>query len=542
MYGDIDKTKVTIDRKPLEFEIAERVEDLKIDEQLKMNMARGVENFQGLERAQQIAIPTFLKNELDMVVISPTGSGKTATYALPILNDIVRNASLHPQISTDSRSSKCQFHYPRAIIIVPTRELAVQIRDVFTNLARNIKGGIRIILAIGGLPTDWGKKNSNEQPTIVIGTAGRIIAELGYTRDLDGNIIEKPFPFDERDTPPQKFASRISLKSIRFIVLDEADRLVRKGYSSFYKDMEHIYEQSDLPSHCFSFMFSATFPPNAQAIARRFLFEDHIRVEIAEPGTANKCIQQDFTKSFPKERIEDPESKAFREVESEKTYQDLATRVLNELKRANDFRILIFIDGSNRSFHDMHNQLLKYNIEHVMLNDQMRQPDRLDILRKFTSGDVRVMIANALAERGLDIPKLDVVINFHLPTTMANYVQRIGRTGRAGRTGRSITYWPANYSDFNFALAMSKVLKGAGQKVPPCIEEIVGKDAPQNISEFKNVPSNTQKPKPENPNSTGKKKKLNTRQRKNKKKAAASAASAANSITTAVQNLSVSEK
>ncbi|PAV75845.1 hypothetical protein WR25_14143 [Diploscapter pachys] len=444
MYGDIDKTKVTIDRKPLEFEIAERVEDLKIDEQLKMNMAKGVENFQGLERVQQIAIPTFLKNELDMVVISPTGSGKTATYALPILNDIVRNASLHPQINADSRPSKCQFHYPRAIIVVPTRELAVQIRGVFTNLARNIKGGIRIILAIGGLPTDWGKKSSNEQPTIVIGTAGRIIAELGHPRDLDDNI-ENPPRFDEKDTPlSQKFASRISLKSIRFIVLDEADRLVRKGYSSFYKDMEHIYEQSDLPSHCFSFMFSATFPPNAQAIARRFLFEDHIRVEIAEPGTANKCIQQ-------------------------------------------------------------------------------------------------VMIANALAERGLDIPKLDVVINFHLPTTMANYVQRIGRTGRAGRTGRSITYWPANHSDFNFALAMSKVLKGAGQKVPPCIEEIVGKDAPQNISEFKNVPSNTQKPKPENPSSTGKKKKLNTRQRKNKK-AAASAASAANSITTAVQNLSVAEK
>ena len=78
--------------------------------------------------------------------------------------------------------------------------------------------------------------------------------------------------------------------------------------------------------------------------------------------------------------------------------------------------------------------------------------------------------------------------------------------------------------------------------MPPCIEEIAGKDAPQHSEKFKNVPSNTQKPKPENPNSTGKKKKLNTRQRKNKKKAAASAASAANSITTAVQNLSVSEK
>ncbi|PAV69312.1 hypothetical protein WR25_27294 [Diploscapter pachys] len=384
-YGDIESVKAIQAGKSIATQIAMKLEDLNILEELKRNLVKGVDLYQGLERVQQVAIPTFLAYGHDQVVISPTGSGKTLAYVLPILDNLIRDVSIGEENHRVNATTKQKIYYPRAIIIVPTREIAIQVKDVFETLSSGFDS-IHFLLAVGGLKTNYSDIDDKTN-LIMIGTVGRIIQELGNPKSELGR-------------------SRISLKMTRFIVLDEADRLVQKGFRSFYDDIEYIYKECDLLNTCYSLMFSATFPPNAQYLAKDFLFEDHIKIEIAPPGSANKIITQEFIGCDPAIEMFDPfNGKLSHYAVPEENLRKLV-RILNaELANSDDCRILIFVKDPELAGRKISQYLEESTISHVMLagfyqtitdkNGKEQeisapQEERNEQLRLFTEGEVRV--------------------------------------------------------------------------------------------------------------------------------------------------------
>ena len=347
------------------------------DFKLNDNLLKALENLKYSEPTpiQTKAIPAILQRK-DFLGIAQTGTGKTAAFSLPILQ----------LLSEESSSKQCVL--PRALILVPTRELASQ---TFTNLKHYAtKSQIKISAIYGGV---------NERPQIHDLKKGVdvLVATPGRLMDL-------------------YFRKIFSLKGVRFCVLDEADRMLDMG---FLPDVRKIMKA--LSGDCQTMLFSATLPIEIENIVTEFL-QDPIRVDITPPTKTADNVQQSLF-FIPKAQKQE---------------------MLQHILLDNGCERVIVFSRTKFGAERIGRILKKENIDNCTLHGDKSQRERQKALQHFKKGDVKVLIATDVAARGIDVSDISHVINFDLPEEPENYIHRIGRTGRAGKNGIALSFCDAS--------------------------------------------------------------------------------------------------
>jgi ATP-dependent RNA helicase RhlE len=323
---------------------------------------------------QAQAIPSVLAGR-DLIAGANTGSGKTATFALPMLQKLRAN------ISSSSKSSKG--NYVTGLILVPTRELAKQVADSIKSYAVHFNGEIKTVAVFGGVSV-------NTQMLTLRGGADILVATPGRLLDLISS-------------------NAIKLDKVNTLVLDEADRMLSLGFAEELTALLAL-----TPKKKQILLFSATFPEQVKSLTQELL-NNPIEIQL-QSADASTLVQRVFTVN-----------------KGEKT------AVLAHLIKENQWRqALIFVNAKHHSEH-LAEKLAKRGITAAVFHGDKGQTERSRVLDGFKAGDIEVLIATDIAARGLDIEKLPVVINFNLPRSPSDYMHRIGRSGRAGEVGLAIS-------------------------------------------------------------------------------------------------------
>ena len=372
--------------------------------------------FNQMTSIQNLSIPIILEG-IDLVGCAQTGSGKTLSYLLPI--SILLYSNNYPLINKKKRIS-----YPLLLIIVPTRELAIQI--YYEALKLLYQTEIIPVCVYGGADYSNQIADLREGCDILIGTPGRLI-----------NFLEKEF---------------ISLDMCEFLVIDEADKMMDMG---FEPDIRKIVEDFDLSDERQTLMFSATFPKIVLRIMETFLKGNFYFINtgnfLGENESANVNVEQRlfFIKSG---KIND------KLMVLHKILQIINGKTLVFVNTKKDTSGLKnFLEGKNYNVNDIHGDK---NME-----------ERRKVLNDFIKGKLMLLIATDVASRGLDIPQVDYVINFDLPNNINSYVHRIGRTGRCGKEGKAFSLVMLN--DCNLFKDLYNILKTCNQKIPQFINEFL---------------------------------------------------------------------
>ncbi|CAB3231703.1 unnamed protein product [Arctia plantaginis] len=358
---------------------------------------------------QKNAIPIIMSGR-DLMGCAQTGSGKTAAFLLPIINVLLQD----PRELVVGANGCAQ---PQVIIVSPTRELTLQI----FNEARKFSYGsvLKIAVAYGGTAVRHQGDNIARGCHILVATPGRL------------------HDFVDR--------SRVSFDGVRFVVLDEADRMLDMGFMpSVEKMMDHptmvsIDQRQTL-------MFSATFPEDIQHLAGRFL-NNYLFVAVGIVGGASTDVEQ-----------------VFHQVTK---YEKQST--LKKLIEENDGkRILVFVE-TKRNADFIAAMLSEQQMLTSSIHGDRQQREREEALDNFKSGRHCILVATAVAARGLDIKNVDIVVNYDLPKSIDEYVHRIGRTGRVGNRGKAVSFFDSD-QDIAIAADLAKILKQADQTVPNFLE------------------------------------------------------------------------
>jgi ATP-dependent RNA helicase RhlE len=322
---------------------------------------------------QSEAIPIVLSGR-DLLARAQTGTGKTAAFALPILErlKVHANASFSPAR-----------HPVRALVVVPTRELAVQVEESFRAYGRHLP--LRTVVIYGGVPMDPQERALRGGVEIVVATPGRL---LDHAR---GGLP--------------------SLRQVEILVLDEADRMLDMG---FIDDIRKILAL--LPARRQNLLFSATFSAEIRRLASSFLMSP-AEVDIAPKVTSAELVDQVVYLVDESQRRE----------------------LLAHLVRTRDLRQVLVFTRTKLMAGRLAAWLDRIGIDAAAIHGDRTQPERERALDAFRSGEVRVLVATDVAARGLDIEALPQVVNFELPMHAQDYVHRIGRTGRAGERGKAIS-------------------------------------------------------------------------------------------------------
>lgn len=332
--------------------------------------AIGLLNYKTPTQVQQQVIPSVL-NGNDIIVKSQTGSGKTASFAIPICHLI------------DWEQNK-----PQALVITPTRELAIQVKEDFFNIGRFKR--LKVLALYGKSPFQYQQKELKQKTHVVVGTPGRIIDHL------------------ERDT--------FDISNIKYLVIDEADEMLNMG---FIEQLEFIIDR--LPEKRVTMLFSATMPKDIEALCNKYM---HVpkQIEIVDENPTSERIDQEIYNVSETDKI-----------------GSLRDITIVE----NPDSCLIFCNTKQKV--DMvFEQLEKYKYSCRKIHGDMEQPDRLRVMDDFKLGYFRYLIATDVAARGIDIDNISLVINYDVPQDRESYVHRIGRTGRANKTGKAITFATKN--------------------------------------------------------------------------------------------------
>nr|ADD81190.1 vasa [Scomber australasicus] len=347
----------------------------------------------------------------DLMACAQTGSGKTAAFLLPILQQLMADGV------AASRFSELQ--EPEAIIVAPTREL---INQIYLE-ARKFAFGtcVRPVVVYGGVSTGHQIRDIERGCNIVCGTPGRLLDMIGR--------------------------GKVGVSKLRYLVLDEADRMLDMG---FEPDMRRLVGSPGMPSkeNRQTLMFSATYPEDIQRMAADFLKTDYLFLAVGVVGGACSDVEQTFiqvTKFSKREQL----------LDLLKTTGMERTMVFVETKRQADF-IATF--------------LCQEKVPTTSIHGDREQREREQALADFRSGKCPVMVATSVAARGLDIPDVQHVVNFDLPNNIDEYVHRIGRTGRCGNTGRAVSFYDPD-GDSQLASSLVTVLSKAQQEVPSWLEE-----------------------------------------------------------------------
>ena len=321
---------------------------------------------------QSAAIPVVLAGG-DLLATASTGSGKTTAFVLPLLQRWLEA----PQATPKSLHS---------LILVPTRELAAQVREVVQQFSKDLPKRIKVVSAVGGV-------SINPQMMALRGGADFIVATPGRLLDLiDHNAVK--------------------LGSVSALVLDEADRMLDLGFAD---ELGRILQL--LPARRQNLLFSATFPKAVESMAASLLREPtRVKVEAdqsATPDILQRAIRVDKAKRTP----------LLRHLIAEEAWE----------------RVLVFVARQYSADH-VADKLNRNGVKALSFHGDLSQGARSEVLRDFKGGSIQVVVATDLAARGLDIAGLPVVVNYDLPRSPTDYTHRIGRTGRAGESGVAISF------------------------------------------------------------------------------------------------------
>ena len=333
---------------------------------------------------QAAAIPAVLRGG-DVWASAQTGSGKTAAFALPLLQRL-------------SSTQRERGRFVRALVLVPTRELAAQIGDAFRNYGRFLPAPpLKTLVVYGGV-------SINPQMMALGGGADIIVATPGRLLDLIAH-------------------NAVSLAAVSTLVLDEADRLFALGFAD---ELARIIAL--LPARRQTLFFSATFPPAVWSLAESLLHEP-TRIELPAAAADTPDIVQ-------------------RAIEVDAPQRTQLLRNLIEFHAWT--RVLVFV-ATKYSTEHVSDKLRRAGIAAIPLHGELSQGARTDALADFKASRVRVLVATDVAARGLDIAQLPVVVNYDLPRSPVDYQHRIGRTGRAGESGIAVSFISAE-TDAHFRL------------------------------------------------------------------------------------------
>lgn len=312
---------------------------------------------------QEKTIPQGIAGE-DLIGIAQTGTGKTLAFCIPVIQRI----SVTKKIG---------------LIILPTRELALQVEETFKKVGGPFK--LRTAILIGGGSMSHQLRDIKQKPHVIVATPGRLIDHM-----------------DQKN---------ISLHDVGILVLDEADRMLDMGFEPQLKRI-----LSGVPSDRQTLLFSATMPEKISVIARQYM-KKPLRIEVAPSGTAAERVDQEVFIVPKNEKL------------------SLLKNILGEYRGT----ILVFNrtkHGAKKIAHSI--RQMGHTSAELHANRSLAQ--RKEALAGFKSGAYRVLVATDIAARGIDVTGIELVINYDLPDHIEDYVHRIGRTGRAGRAGKAISF------------------------------------------------------------------------------------------------------
>jgi ATP-dependent RNA helicase DDX3X len=346
----------------------------------------------------------------DLMGCAQTGSGKTAAFLLPIINLLIVEPSESPPPSRRV--------FPSALILAPTRELATQIYNETSKFT--YRTGLRACVVYGGQSIGLQFRELEKGADIIVATPGRLVDML------------------DRE--------RMCLSTIRFLIFDEADRMLDMGFEPQIRQILENYDMTPNETRQTS-MFSATFPKEIQRLASDFL-TDYVFLAVGRVGSATENITQQVVYA-----AEGPDKNA---------------ALMNILPDCTGLT-LIFVE-TKRSADQLEYWLNDRSINATSIHGDRSQDEREDALRRFRKGHCPVLVATSVAARGLDIPNVLMVINYDMPSNIDDYVHRIGRTGRAGHRGTAIGFVNEDCRILNDVFDM---MVEAKQEIDPWFQKMV---------------------------------------------------------------------
>ncbi|MGV0431896.1 DEAD/DEAH box helicase [Corynebacterium sp. 20_84] len=316
---------------------------------------------------QAQTIPLLMEGR-DVVGLAQTGTGKTAAFALPVLAQIDKKA-----------------RHPQALVLAPTRELALQVSDSFQSFADHL-GGISVLPIYGGQAYGIQLSGLRRGAQVIVGTPGRVIDHL-----------EK---------------GSLDISDLRFLVLDEADEMLNMG---FQEDVERILE--DTPDDKQVALFSATMPNGIRRISKQYL-NDPAEVTVKSETRTNTNITQRYLFTAHRNKL------------------DAITRILE----VTEFDGMIVFVRTKHETEEIAEKLRARGFSAAAINGDIAQQQRERTVDQLRDGRLDILVATDVAARGLDVERISHVLNYDIPNDTESYVHRIGRTGRAGRTGEAILF------------------------------------------------------------------------------------------------------
>lgn len=354
---------VPVKQQSAAYAITHAFDDFQVAEQLKANIDQ--RQYAKPTPIQDQVIPLVLAGR-DVIGIANTGTGKTAAFLIPLIDKVLKNRN------------------EKVLIVAPTRELAVQIRDEFFAFAKGLN--MYSVLCIGGSNMFRQKNDLRKQFSFVIGTPGRL-------KDLIGQHC-------------------LDVSGFQTVVLDEADHMVDIG---FIHDIRHII--SLLPKNRQSLFFSATIDGKVREILQNFV-QNPVTVSVKTQETAEN-IEQDVIHVTDRHKKIDQ---------------------LHDLLIQKDYEKVLIFGRTKWGVQKLSDELVRRGFKADAIHGNKRQSQRLRTLERFKRNEIQVLLATDVASRGLDIPDVSHVINFDMPQSYEAYVHRIGRTGRANKKGTALTF------------------------------------------------------------------------------------------------------
>jgi superfamily II DNA/RNA helicase len=344
-------------------------------------------NFVKATPIQEKAIPFILENK-DLIACAQTGTGKTAAFILPILHKLTGKENNN--IDT--------------LIIVPTRELAIQIEQEIQGLSYFVSVGSQTVYG-GGDGKDWDiQKNALKNGTdIIVATPGKLLSHIamGY----------------------------VNFKHVKHLVLDEADKMLDMGFTD---DLEKIYKA--LPDNKQTLLFSATMPPKIRTLANKILKNpEQISLSISKPAAG---VVQGIYLAHDNQKI---------------------SLLAHILKEKSDYTSIIIFTSSKSKVSEIVRGLRKNKFQAEGISSNLEQKEREEVLLQFRSKQLRILVATDVMSRGIDIKEINMVINYDTPHDAEDYVHRIGRTARANTKGEAITL--VNEKDMRKMSAIQRLIE-----------------------------------------------------------------------------------
>ncbi|KAL9647448.1 hypothetical protein ABK040_006809 [Willaertia magna] len=363
---------------------------------------------------QKYAIPIAM-NYRDLMSCAQTGSGKTCAFLFPIISHLLTEEDRetvcpHPELEHTLCTS------PTALILAPTRELSTQIYDEARKFT--YRTGKRTVVLYGGTSVNYQIKQLSQGCDILVATPGRLV-----------DLIDR---------------GSVSLTQIKYLVLDEADRMLDMG---FEPQIRYIVEKTGMPGPGIrnTLLFSATFPKDIQMMAKDFL-HNYLFLTVGRIGSTHENITQKFLYCNEDEK------------------KDLLLQTIASYETLT----LIFVQTKRDATH-LEFYLMRNGFKAVSIHGDKSQREREIALDSFRTGSIPILVATDVASRGLDISNVGHVINYDLPENINDYVHRIGRTGRAGKAGVSTAFFTEKNAQI--AEELIKLLEESKQDVPDFVKE-----------------------------------------------------------------------